>query len=92
MMNKMNKYSIYSTNFGFNHIPTGNGLNHEPLLLDSLVQIKLWKSLKQIFLENSFNKDKSVGLEEIPCTKKFLKFALDVELAQLKFTYITVLK
>ena len=36
--------------------------NHEPLLLDSLVQIKLWKSLKLIFLENSFNKDKSVGL------------------------------
>jgi len=35
---------------------------HEPLLLDSLVQIKLWKSLKLIFLENSFNKDKSVGL------------------------------
>ena len=24
--------------------------------------------------------------------KKFLKFALDVEIAQLKFTYITVLK
>ena len=35
---------------------------HEPLLLDSLVQIKLWKSLKLIFLETSFNKDKSVGL------------------------------
>ena len=37
-------------------------IGHEPLLLDSLVQIKLWKSLKLIFLENSFNKDKSVGL------------------------------
>ena len=37
-------------------------LGHEPLLLDSLVQIKLWKSLKLNFLENSFNKDKSVGL------------------------------
>ena len=39
-----------------------DGVGHEPLLLDSLVQIKLWKSLKLIFLENSFNKDKSVGL------------------------------
>ena len=39
-----------------------NVSSHEPLLLDSLVQIKLWKSLKLIFLENSFNKDKSVGL------------------------------
>ena len=39
------------------------GVIHEPLLLDSHVQIKLWKSLKLIFfLENSFNKDKSVGL------------------------------
>ena len=35
---------------------------HEPLLLDSLVQIKSWKYLKMIFLENSFNMDKSVGL------------------------------
>ena len=39
-----------------------NILAHEPQLLDSLVQIKLWKSLKLTFLENSFNKDKSVGL------------------------------
>ena len=39
-----------------------NVSSHEPLLLNSLVQIKLWKSLKLIFLENSFNKDKSVGL------------------------------
>ena len=30
--------------------------------LDILVQMKLWKSLKLIFLENSFQKDKSVGL------------------------------
>ena len=35
---------------------------HEPLLLDSPVQIKLWKSPKLIFFENYFNKDKSVGL------------------------------
>ena len=27
----------------------------------------------------------------MPCTKKFLQFALDVELAQLKFTYIQIL-
>ena len=52
-----------------------------------------WTVLFKIdFFENSFNKDKSVGLQEIPCTKKFVKFALDVELAQLKFTYTTVLK
>ena len=37
-------------------------LSHEPLLLDSLVQIELWKSLIFIFLENFFNMDKSVGL------------------------------
>ena len=35
---------------------------HEPLLLDGPVQIKLWKSSKLDFFENSFNKDKSVGL------------------------------
>ena len=50
------------------------------------------KIFKIDFFENSFNKDKSVGLQEIPCTKKFLKFALVVELAKPKFTYITVLK
>ena len=44
----------------------------------------------RFFFEHSFNKDKSVGLQEILCTKKFLKFALDVELAQLKFTYSRV--
>ena len=43
-------------------------------------------------MENSFNNDKSVGVYEIPCTKKFLKFAMDVELAKPKSTYITVLK
>ena len=47
---------------------------------------------KTDFLENSFNKDKSVGLQEIPSTKKILKFALVEELAKPKFTYITVLK
>ena len=30
--------------------------------LDSSVQVKLWKSSKLNFFENSFNKDKSVGL------------------------------
>ena len=54
---------------------------HEPLLLDSPVQIELWKSSKLIFFENSFSKDKSVGLWEIPCTKKGPKFAPVVELA-----------
>ena len=44
------------------------------------------------FFENPFNKHKSVGVYEISWTKKDLKFALVVELAQLKFTYITVLK
>ena len=34
--------------------------DHEPLLLNSLVKIKLWKSSKLIFLENSFNKDKKI--------------------------------
>ena len=46
----------------------------------------------QILFENPFNKDKSVGLKEIPDTKKVVKFALIVELAKEKFTYITVLK
>ena len=35
---------------------------HEPLLLDSPVKIELWKSSKWVFVENSFNKDKSIGL------------------------------
>ena len=39
--------------------PKHNTANHEPLLLDSPVQIELWKSSKLIFFEN---KDKSVGL------------------------------
>ena len=39
----------------------GHTLVHVPLLLDSLVQIKLWKSAKLIFLEKSFDKDKSVS-------------------------------
>ena len=50
---------------------------------------KIMKIFKTEFFENSFNKKKSVGLS---CTKKDLKFALVVELAQPKFTYITVLK
>ena len=31
---------------------------------------KIMKIFKTDFLENSFNKNKSVGLKEIPCTKK----------------------
>ena len=65
------------------------GMDHCP---GQLTQEKLWKSSKLKLFENPFNKDKSVGVKEIPCTKKDLKFALIMELAQLKFTYITVVK
>ena len=51
------QYIYWTVIFNFSY-----SSSHEPLLLDSLVQIKLWKSLNLIFLENSFNKDKSVGL------------------------------
>ena len=46
-----------------------------------------------IFFENPFIKDKSEGLLiRSTMHKKVLKLALNVELAQLKFTYITVVK
>ena len=57
----MSSIGLNEENIELSHINLAV-LEHEPLLLDSLVQIKLWKSLKLIFLENSFNKDKSVGL------------------------------
>ena len=49
---------------------------------------KKMKVFKTDFLKtNSFNNS-----IKKTCTKKVLKFALDVELVQLKFTYIIVLK
>ena len=51
---------------------------------------KLQSCLKLRNFQNPFNKDKSVGLKDIPCTKKGLKFAPVLELAKLNFTYITV--
>ena len=49
------------------------------------------KIFKLIFFENSFKKDKSVGLRDIQSiqsTKKGLKFAIVVELGKLNFTYM----
>ena len=40
------------------------------------------KFLKINILENSFNKDKSVGLQETLDTKKIMKFAVCVKLCQ----------
>ena len=51
---------------------------------------KLQSCLKLRNFQNPFDKVKTVGPLEIPCTKKDLKFAPIVELANLKFTYITV--
>jgi hypothetical protein len=53
---------------------------------------KLQSCLELRIFQNPFNKDKSVGLWDIPCTKKGLKFELVVELAKLNLTYITVIK
>ena len=55
--------------------------------------LKNYENLQNWFFENLL-RIKSVGVQEIPCTKKEVKFALDmvVDLEQLKFTYITVVK
>ena len=59
--------------------------------LDSCLLGKLSKSSNQIIFENPFITDKSER-RSIRNTmhKRYLKFALVVDLAQLKFTYITV--
>ena len=47
---------------------------------------------KLTFLENSFKKDKSVGLWQILDTKKIMKYALCVTLCQHNFTIVIVHK
>ena len=58
-----NKYFTSYLNVEIERNPMKSMSYYEPLLLDSPVQIKLWKSSKLVFFfENSFNKNKSVGL------------------------------
>ena len=53
---------------------------------------KLQSCLELRNFQTPFNKEKSVGLKDIPCSKKGLNFALVVDLAKLIFTYFTVLE